>query len=129
MKIENIKKISNKYAIIRQVYDDRILIRTENLIHSKKYSSYMFILSNNSCIWTNNVYSVVCGKSQYQETFETRLVEIKREDFNRVRTYENKFENFDFEEKDEIHTFEDLVRIAQEQENQNLVTKFVTKFI
>ena len=46
MKLEKIKQISNQYKVVKQVYDDRILLRTSNVIYSKKYNSYMILLSN-----------------------------------------------------------------------------------
>lgn len=124
MKIERIKKVSNQYSVIKQVYEDRVLIRTNNVIFSKKYFSYMFLLSNNSCIWTKNVTSIIYGKNQYQDTFEAYLVEIKKEDFGRVKTYADSFNNFNIQKEDEILNYEQLVEIAKEQEKQELVCKF-----
>lgn len=126
MKVEIIKKVSNKYSIIKQVYDDRVLIRTSNIIKSVKYNSYMFLLSNNSCIWTNRLVDIVFGKSQYEYTFESYLVEIRPEDFKRIKTYDKDFNNFFID--DEIKTYDDLVKIAKEQEELNLVCKFIEKF-
>lgn len=123
MKIEKIQKISNQYSIIRQVYEDRVIIRTNNVIESVKYSSFMFLLSNNSCIWTWHVVNCICGKNQFEDTIQCKLVEIRPEDFERVKTYEKSFNNFNIVEEDEIKSYEDLVKIAKEQEAQNLVCK------
>lgn len=124
MKVDTIKKISNQYSIIKQVYEDRILIRTQNVMYSTKYSCYMFLLTNNSCIWTNHICDIVFGKSQFEYTENGYLVEIKKEDFSRVKTYEKNFNNFNISKEDEIHSYDDLVKIAQQQEDLKLVTKF-----
>ena len=124
MKIERIKKVSNQYSVIKQVYEDRVLIRTNNVIFSKKYFSYMFLLSNNSCIWTKNALSIVYGENQYKDTFEAYLVEIRKEDFERVKMYADSFNNFNIQKEDEILNYEQLVEIAKEQEKQELVCKF-----
>ena len=124
MKVTVIKKVSNKYSIIKQVYEDRVLIRTNNIIYSAKYNSFMVLLSNHSCIWTFNVCDIVFGKSQFEYVEQGYLVEISPKDFERVKTYENAFNGFFIDEKDEIKTYEDLVKIAQEQENMQFVTKF-----
>lgn len=124
MKVENIKKVSNQYSIIKQVYEDRVLIRTSNVIFSKKYFCYMFILSNNSCIWTNRICDICFGKTQFEYTENGYLVEIRKEDFNRIKTYNNNFNGFNIDEKDAIHSYDKLVELAQEQQDLNLVTKF-----
>lgn len=125
MKIEKIRKVSNQYSVIKQVYENRVLVRTNNIIYSNKYFSFMFLLSNNSCIWTRNVYSIVFGENQYEDTFEGYLVEIKKEDFERVKTYSDNFRNFNIAKQDGISSYEQLVKIAEEQEKQDLVCKFV----
>lgn len=126
MKVETIKKISNKYSVIKQVYDDRVLIRTNNIIFSAKYSSYMVLLSNYSCIWTYKVADIVFGQNQFEGNtmFEGYLVEIKPEDFTRIKTYTEPFDGFFIDKKDEIKTYDDLVKLAQEQEDMQLITKF-----
>lgn len=123
MKIEKIKTISNKYSVIKQVYDDRVLIRTNNIIHSIKYNSYMFLLSNNSCIWTWSVADIVFGQSQFKDTEQAYLVEIKKDDFNKIKTYEKCFNGFYIAPEDKITSYEQLVELAQEQENMNLISK------
>lgn len=123
MKIENIKKISNQYSIIKQVYEDRVIIRTNNVIESVKYSSFMFLLSNNSCIWTWRVVNCMCGINQFEDTISCNLVEIRPEDFERIKTYEKSFNNFNIAKEDEIKSYEDLLKLAKEQEAQNLVCK------
>lgn len=123
MKIEYIKKISNQYGILKQVQEDRVLIRTNNIIYSSKYSSFMFLLTNNSCIWTYRVANVKFGKSQFEDTFESYLVEIKKEDFNRAKTYTDNFKGFSIDKEDEIRSYDDLVKKAQEQEDLQLVSK------
>lgn len=125
MKVEKIKKISNQYSVIKQVYDDRILIRTNNIIYSKKYHSYMFLLTNKSCIWTWHVAKIVFGENQFNETFSGYLVELTKSDFDRVKTYNENFTGFSISKEDEIKTYEDLVKIAKEQENLEFVTKFI----
>lgn len=124
MKIERIRRVSNQYSVIKQVYEDRVLIRTNNILYSKKYYAYMFLLTNNSCIWTRNVYSIVFGKTQYNDTIEGYLVEVTKEDFERVKTYPDSFKNFVIEKEEEISSYEQLVKIAEEQEKQDLVCKF-----
>lgn len=124
MKVEKIKKISNQYSIIKQVYEDRILIRTNNIIYSQKYMAYMFILTNNSCIWTRQVEEIRFGKNQYNDTFDGYLVEIKRTDFDRVKTYESNFNNFNISKEDEITNYDQLLKIAEQQEKEKLVCKF-----
>lgn len=124
MKVEDIRRVSNKYSVIKQVYEDRILIRTNNIMYSKKYFCYMFLLSNNSCIWTRNVAEIVFGENQYHDVLEGYLVEIRKEDFERVKTYSDNFKNFNIDKKDEITSYEQLVEIAKKQENEELVCKF-----
>lgn len=123
MKVEKIKKISNQYSIIKQVYEDRILIRTNNIIYSQKYMSFMFLLTNNSCIWTRNVAEIYFGENQY-DTFEGYLVEIKKADFERVKTYSDNFKNFNIAKQDEIANYAQLLKLAEQQEKENLVCKF-----
>lgn len=124
MKVEKIKKVSNQYSVIKQVYEDRILIRTNNIIYSQKYMSYMFLLSNNSCIWTRQVCDICFGKDQYNDVLEGYLVEIKKEDFNRVKTYQSNFNNFNILKEDEIVSYDQLLKLAEQQEKENLVCKF-----
>ena len=124
MKVEEIKKVSNQYSVIKQVYEDRVLIRTGNIMYSNKYISYMFLLTNNTCIWTGNVCPIVFGEDQYNAIFEAYLVEIKKEDFKRVKTYSDNFKNFNIAKQDEITSYEQLVKLAEEQEKQELVCKF-----
>lgn len=124
MKVKDLKKVSNKYSVIQQVYEDRVLIRTDNIIYSSKYNSYMFLLSNNSCIWTREVVKIYFGKTQFENVSSAHLVQIKPEDFERIKTYEKPFNNFYFEKEDEITCYDDLIKIAKEQAALNLVTKF-----
>lgn len=84
----------------------------------------MALLSNNSCIWTRNVYEIVFGSNQFDDRNDGYLVEFKPEDFDRVKTYKDNFIGFCIDEKDEIKKYEDVVKIAKEQEAQNLVVKF-----
>lgn len=122
MKLEKIKQISNQYKVVKQVYDDKVLLRTNNVIYSKKYNSYMILLSNNSCIWswTSKVLEIMINKD-YDFFEETYLVELTKEDFNRVKTYEKSFEGFNI--TDTIDTFEKAKEIAEEQEKESLCIK------
>lgn len=122
MKLEKIKQISNQYKVVKQVYDDRILLRTSNVIYSKKYNSYMILLSNNSCIWSwaSKVLEIMINKD-YDFFEETYLVELTKEDFNRIKTYEKSFEGFNI--TDTIDTFEKAKEIAEEQEKEELYIK------
>lgn len=124
-KTEIIKDVSNKYAIFKQVYNDRVLIRTNNLIYSKKFDAYMFILTNNSCLWLKpfNVADIVFGKTQY-ETTEGKLIEVTPENFKYIKTYDKNFENFSINKQNEIKNYEDVLKLAQEQENENVVCRF-----
>ena len=81
----------------------------------------MFLLSNNSCIWTKNVCRCFVGKTADTCTENAYLVEIKRKDFNRVKTYDNNFRNFDI--KNEIKCYEDLIDFAEYQQSYNVVLK------
>ena len=127
MKIENIKKISDNSAIIKQVYSDRVLIRTNNIIYSNKYNSFILLLSNTSCLCINNIEKIKCREPKLNTDFECYLVEIYPRDFEEIKTYDNNFEKFYIDEKDEIKSYNDLVKLAQEQENLHLITKFITQ--
>lgn len=122
MKLEKIKQLSNQYKVVKQVYDDKILLRTNNVIYSKKYNSYMILLSNNSCIWawTSKVLEIMIN-IDYKDFEETYLVELTKEDFNRIKTYENDFEGFNI--TNTIDTFEKAKKIAEEQEKEELYIK------
>ena len=122
MKLEKIKQISNQYKVVKQIYDDKILLRTNNVIYSKKYNSYMILLSNNSCIWawTSKVLEIMINVD-YKDFEEAYLVELTKEDFDRIKTYENDFEGFNI--TDTIDTFEKAKKLAEEQEKEELYIK------
>lgn len=122
MKLEKIKQMSNQYKVVKQVYDDRVLIRTNNIIYSKKYNSYMILLSNNSCIWAwaSKVLDIMINKD-YKVFDETYLVELTKEDFNKIKTYEKDFEGFNI--TDTLDTYEKAKKLAEEQEKEELYIK------
>ncbi len=122
MKLEKIKQISNQYKVVKQIYDDKILLRTNNVIYSKKYNSYMILLSNNSCIWawTSKVLEIMINVD-YKDFEEAYLVELTKEDFDRIKTYENDFEGFNI--TNTIDTFEKAKKLAEEQEKEELYIK------
>ncbi len=118
------QKISNNYSIYQQVYEDKVQIRTGNIIYSFKYNAYMFILSNNSCIWLPcwKVAKIKFGQNQCDAEIGY-LVELNAQDFEKIKTYPNNFEGFYFNESDILKTYIDAKNLAQEQEKLNLMVK------
>lgn len=118
-----IKNIDKHHNIIRQIYEDRILLITSmrNLIFPIRFSSFMFLLSNNACIWKSGKCCEHIEVSNVKTEDNLFLVELKERDFDRIKVYDNNFRYRNIPEEAEIISYEQVKVIASLQEKSNII--------
>ena len=109
----NYQKTSNKYLTFKRVLnEDEIILLTKNVIIIK--DNYVLIVGNNKAVYLKDW--AVKQVRNYYENIEAYAVKLNRKYF-KIYTFKSDFEDFAFD-KDE--NFDDLFKVAEEQEKENL---------
>ena len=109
----NFQKTSNKYLTFKRVLnEDEIILVTKNIKIIK--DNYVLIVGNNKAVYLKDW--AVKKIRNYYENIEAYAVKLNRKYF-KIYTFKSNFEDFVFE-KDE--NFDDLLKVAEEQEKENL---------
>lgn len=104
---------SDKYFTFNHyVSDSEIVIVTDNIATLR--GDYVLIVGNNSAVYLRDF--CVTPVHSYKERFNAYAVKLKREYF-KPYTFRTEFEGFYFKEDD---TFDTLVRVAKEQDREDL---------
>lgn len=113
------KKVSNKYFEFKRVVnDDEIIIVSTNVVFWHNKGQYVMFVDNNKVVYLKDwqvrqVKSWDLGMNAY-------IVKLNRQYF---KSYQLPFESEDLcFEKEE--TFDDLLKVAQEQEKENVAWAF-----
>jgi hypothetical protein len=113
---DNWKKITNKYYEFKRVLnDDEIIIVTNNIKTIK--NNLVLLVDNNKAVYLKDWQVRRCYN--YNESIDAYLVKLNRKYF-KTYTFTSNFDDYSFEKE---NTFDDLLQVAKEQQDENLSFK------
>ena len=113
---DNWKKVTNKYYEFKRVLsDDEIIIVTNNIKTIK--NSLVLLVDNNKAVYLKDWQVRKC--SNYNEGIDAYIVKLNRKYF-KPYTFSFDFDDYSFEKE---NTFDYLLQVAKEQQDENLSFK------